>query len=98
MRFDEEPPAGTGENSNDGFTNAQSVFKGNKTETSKFLHALRTRTYSKHRIIPFPEVSRVLSWWRIRKEARDDILFALQEEGYLKIVNYRGVILEEGHQ
>jgi hypothetical protein len=76
-------------------SNKQIVLVGNKDVRSKFLHALRNRTYQKNRIIPFPEISRILSWWRIRKEERDDILFELQEQGYLKIVPFHGVILRE---
>lgn len=86
----------SGQNSEGAFTENKTVFAGNKTETSKFLNALRTRTYAKNKIIPFPEISRVLSWWRIKKDERDDILYSLQQEGYLKVVPFRGVILEEG--
>jgi len=87
----------SGQTSN-GVTKCKTVFGANKTETLKFLNALGSRTYNKNGIIPFPEISRVLSWWRIRKEERDDILYNLQQEGYLKVVPFRGVILEEGQR
>lgn len=49
-------------------------------------------------IVSFPEVSRVLSWWRIRKHERDVLLYDLQQEGYLKIIPYHGIMLKEGGQ
>jgi len=40
-------------------------------------------------------VSRVFSCG-IRKEEHDDLLYDLQQGGYLKIIPYHGMILEKG--
>lgn len=72
-----------------------SFFRADKAFALELLHAFRTRTEKKTEIIPFPELSKVLSWWKIRKDERFDILFALQKAGFLKIVAGHGVILEK---
>ncbi len=70
----------------------------NKDVRSKFLRALRTRTFcqGKTRIISFKEAGRVLSYYRVTKEEMHELLFEWQREGLVKIVPFHGVVLMEG--
>lgn len=54
------------------------------------------RSFKKNGLIPFHEVSRILSYWRIRKYQRDELLHALEKSGKIRIVNYEGIILQKG--
>jgi hypothetical protein len=91
----EEAPGSNGHNSIVGFTNLKMDLSAIKSVVhSKFLHALKTRAYNRNGIVSFPEVSRVSSWWGIRKHERDMLLYDLQQEGYLKIIPYHGIMLE----
>lgn len=65
-----------------------------KSAPIELLQVLRTRTYHKGRIIPFNEVERIWSWFRIRKDERDRLIFELQQEGILRVVPYQGIILQ----
>jgi hypothetical protein len=96
MNRESEAVSANGQNSEGAFPDNKTLFTAYKDERSKYLHALRTRTYAKNKIISFPEVNRVLGWYKIRKAERDELLYGLQQDGYLKIVPYHGVILEEG--
>lgn len=90
----EEPPACYGQISEVSVSNNETVLEANEAVIPKLLHALRTRAHSKNNIIPFPEVSRIMSWWRITKKERDTILYILKQKGILKIVAFHGIILE----
>ena len=67
----------------------------NKPFHLDILHALHTRARKKNKIIPFPEAFRILSWWKIRKEERFDVLGDLQQAGFLRLVMGHGIILEK---
>lgn len=62
----------------------------------RLIHALRTRAFRKKKLISFPEVERVLSYWRFRKFQRDELLHSLEEAGQIRIISFQGIILEEG--
>lgn len=73
----------------------QIVPTAHKTPREKVLNALRTRAFRKNKIISFPEVRRVLSWYQYGKEERDELLYELQEEGLIRIIPFHGLILED---
>lgn len=72
--------------------------RANKPPIEKVLLALRTRAVRKNRIIPFPEVRRVMSWFHFGKHEQDTLLFKLCKEGILKIVAFHGIIIEDEGQ
>ncbi len=84
------PPVTSGQNSNID-SNVKIVPSANKDVRRIFLQALRTRAYSKNKIIPFPEVKRILSWWRVQKQERDELLYDLKDEGFLEIIPFHGI-------
>ena len=92
----EKGGAGNAHISTDAVPTNQTILSANEGVRSKLTRALKDRTYNKNGIIPFPEVSRVWSWWRVSKEERDELLYELQQDGYLRIIPYHGVRLEEG--
>jgi hypothetical protein len=63
----------------------------NKTQRHKILLALETRGIWRNSILPFPEVKRVLSWFRLGKETRDELLHDLRERGIIEIIPYHGI-------
>lgn len=92
----EEQAITSGQNSEGAFTDNKTDFSANQDVRYKFLKALRTRTYAKNKIISFKEAGRVLSWYRVGKDDMHDLLYELQQAGYLKVVPDHGIILEEG--
>lgn len=59
----------------------------------KFLNALETRAFRRGDIISFPEVRRVLSWYRFRKENLEDLFNEFKRLGLIEIVPYHGIRL-----
>ncbi len=59
---------------------------------SRIVHELTRRTYNRRGIIPFPEVNRVLGpVFHANKEARQEILFELRQQGLIEVVPFRGI-------
>ncbi|NJD54405.1 MAG: hypothetical protein FIB07_16270 [Candidatus Methanoperedens sp.] len=84
------PPVTSGQNSKTDPT-VKIAPSANKDVRRFFLQALRTRAYSKNKIISFPEVKRILSWWRVQKQERDELLYDLRDEGFLEIIPFHGI-------
>jgi|GEM_PF-5691458 len=69
----------------------------------KILDSLENRAVRRGTIIPFPEVARVLSWFRFRRRDMHTVLPAMREAGLIEIIPFHGVRLvrkgaEAGHE
>ncbi len=66
---------------------------------TKFLIALKTRAFKRNGIIPFPEVSRVLSWYRFGKKDQDILLYEFERLELIEVVPYHGIrLLQNGQE
>jgi hypothetical protein len=63
---------------------------GNKT----LLGVIQRRAYKRGEIIPFPEISRILSWYRIRRTERETFLYDWKEAGLIEVVPFHGIIIK----
>lgn len=64
-------------------------------EEDKLLNTLRFRTLKEKELVTFPEVSRVFSFWRIRRYQRNALLHSLEQRGKIRIIDYKGIIVND---